>query len=103
MNKRTSSDSPLNLAYLIATQIALIVGASPSANARERFNPAHLETGAGGLATSDLSAFEEHGGQQPDATGWIFMSMTARWIPGTLSSAYSKTRRDRAHYSPVSP
>jgi hypothetical protein len=31
------------------------------------------------------------------------MSMTARWIPGTLSSAYSKTRRDRAHYSPVSP
>ncbi|MCY3511625.1 fimbria/pilus outer membrane usher protein [Klebsiella michiganensis] len=65
MNKRTLSDSPLNLAYLIATQIALIVGASPSANARERFNPAHLETGAGGLATSDLSAFEEHGGQQP--------------------------------------
>ncbi len=49
MNKRTSSDSPLNLAYLIATQIALIVGISPSANARERFNPAHLETGAGGL------------------------------------------------------
>ncbi len=65
MNKRTSSDSPLNLAYLIATQIALIVGISPSANARERFNPAHLETGAGGLATTDLSAFEEHGGQQP--------------------------------------
>jgi outer membrane usher protein len=55
----------LNLAYLIATQIALIVGISPSANARERFNPAHLETGAGGLATTDLSAFEEHGGQQP--------------------------------------
>ena len=53
MNKRTSSDSPLNLAYLIATQIALIVGISPSANARERFNPAHLETGAGGLGRGE--------------------------------------------------
>ena len=65
MNKKTLSDSPLNLAYLIATQVALIVVISPYAYARERFNPAHLETGAGGLATTDLSAFEVRGGQQP--------------------------------------
>ncbi|VUS95483.1 Outer membrane usher protein FimD [Klebsiella pasteurii] len=65
MNKRTLSDSPLNLACLIATQVALIAAICPSANARDRFNAAHLETGDGGQAATDLSAFEEHGGQLP--------------------------------------
>lgn len=77
MNKRTLSDSPLNLACLIATQVALIAAICPSANARDRFNAAHLETGDGGQA----------------ATGSIFMLITAKWIPATLSSACSKTRR----------
>ncbi|MFQ9621517.1 MAG: FimD/PapC N-terminal domain-containing protein [Enterobacteriaceae bacterium] len=92
MNKRTSSDSPLNLAYLIATQIALIVGISPH-NAREQFNPAHLETGAGGLQATDLSAFEEHGGQQPGRYRVDIYVNDSKVDTGTLSSAYSKTRR----------
>lgn len=65
MNKKPLCDSPLNLAYLLAAQVVFIAVTSPCANARERFNPAHLQTGADGQAAADLSPFEEPGGQLP--------------------------------------
>lgn len=68
MNKRPSIDTPLRMKHLacfIATQFILMAGIPCEAYARELFNPALLETGSGGQATTDLSAFNEQGGQLP--------------------------------------
>lgn len=63
-NKYTDSFNINRLALLIAGHLALGAGAI-SVQAREYFNPALLEIGNPHQGSTDLSVFEEGGGQQP--------------------------------------